>query len=713
MKQIAQNLKTGKITIEDVPEPTPREGCIVVKNSFSLISSGTERSKVEMGEKNIIQKALAKPELIKEVIKKIRQEGFMSTYNKVQHRLDSFTPLGYSCAGTVVAVADKVKGFSVGQRVTCAGAEYAHHAETVCVPVNLAAKIPDNVGLDEAAFSTLGAIALQGIRQARINLADNVCVIGLGLLGQITIQLLNASGANAFGIDPDKDKVILSEKSGAKKSITRDSDIEQFAHDFTGEFGFDAVIITAATKDNDPLVVAGKITRDRGRVVIVGDVKIDIPRKFYYGKELEIIMSRSYGPGRYDTLYEEKGIDYPIGYVRWTQKRNIETVLDLLSKEKLDFLSLISHRIPIQKGLEAYDIVSGKTDEPHMGVVIEYPEKSEIKEKVFTKTPQASTIKTSDINVGFIGAGNFAKGTLLPHLRKMDVALRGVSTSNPLNAKSVAKRFGFDYCASSAEQIIDDKDINTIFIATRHNSHAKYVVEGLKKGKQIFVEKPLAINKEELEEIIKTYESLDKKPQLFVGFNRRFSPLSAAIKKEFEDAATPLMINYRVNAGFISADSWVQDDDIGGGRIVGEMCHFIDLVNYLTGSRPSKVGIELLDKGKSEDNICLNIKFRNGSVANIVYTASGDSALEKEYLEVFGANKTFVNHNFLYGTLYKGNRAKKVRISSKGYTQELAAFLDSIKTAKAAMDFDDIVLTTSLTFKVKEKAREGGGQIVL
>ena len=709
MKQVIQNLRTGEIKVEEVPIPAIRAGFVLVKTFASLISAGTEKAKVQMGEKNLLQKALARPDLTKQVLMKIRQEGIISTYNKIMHRLDSWSALGYSCAGRIVGLGENVFGFNIGDRVACAGSGYANHAEFVCVPVNLVAKVPVDVDFEQACFTTLGAISLQGIRQAEVKLGENICVIGLGLLGQITVGILASCGCNVFGIDVDLDKVRLSEQLGAKKSVLRTEDIESLSYNFTDGFGFDGVIITAASSDNDPLIIAGEITRDKGRVVIVGDVKIDIPRKNYYEKELQVFMSRSYGPGRYDQLYEERGIDYPIGYVRWTEQRNMQAFLELLNKKSVNLKPLITHRFGIENVIEAYDLLSDKRKESYLGIILKYNTNEEEQiSKVFSLKREYKS--KGSVKIGFIGAGNFASGVLLPILRKIQGAgLIGICSASGLSAKNAAKRFGFKYAASSPEDILGDKDIDVVFIVTTHNLHAELAIKSLNAGKITFVEKPLAITKEELEKVIKIAQD---KPYLMVGFNRRFSPHTSFIKSYLSKRAGGCVINCRVNAGKILADSWMHNLQIGGGRIIGEACHFADLLQYLVGEEIEEIfatSIQGSDPDiKFNDNVVVNLKFKDGSIGSIVYTSKGDVNYGKENIEVFSEGISMEIEDFKISRVYKKGNCKTFKTFSqdKGHKNELMQFINAVRHAKTMpIPLEDIYNSSLATFFILDSLR--------
>jgi predicted dehydrogenase/threonine dehydrogenase-like Zn-dependent dehydrogenase len=708
LKQLIQNFKTGKLYVDEVPLPSISDGMVLVENKFSLISSGTEKGTVKVAQSSLLGKAKQRPDLVAQVLQNIKKEGLSATFNKVKTKLDSLKALGYSTSGTVLASLDKNGIFQAGDRVACAGQDYASHAEIVAIPQNLVAKIPDNVSFEEAAFTTLGAIALQGVRQAEPKLGEKVCVIGLGLLGQLTGQLLKANGCDVFGVDLSEKLINLANEISVSKALNRnDENLLSACDNFTNGYGFDSVIITAAAPTNDPIILGTEISRKKGKIIVVGSVKMDVPRDpYFYRKELELKISCSYGPGRYDVNYEEAGVDYPFAYVRWTEQRNMEAFLTMISKGLIDVKPLITHTFTIDQAEDAYDIVLGKNKEPHIGILLKYQE-NEKKNITFT---QIKSDPLNKINVGFIGAGSFAQSYLIPNVKSWGASLDTVVTSKGITSKNVAEKFGFNICSADLHDIIEKKEINTVFIATPHSSHANQAIQSLKAGKNVFVEKPLAITEEELCEIIETKATNNL--SFMVGFNRRFAPICEAIKREFENASEPLVINIRINAGFIPKDHWTQVAEIGAGRIIGEMCHFIDLMQFFTDSNPIKVYADCIesnnDKLKLDDNIAIVIKFKNGSIGNLTYVANGDKSLPKELIEIFGAGKAAVINDFQNGTLFSGNKSKALKSSGKGHQQEVEAFLNALKDGKdSPIDFRSICLTTLTTFRIIDSLRTG------
>ena len=709
MKQLLQNIKDGKTIVEDIPIPTPREGQALVKVSASLVSAGTERMVVEFAEKSYLGKARSRPDLVKQTLDKAKREGIQPTVQAVFNRLDQPMALGYSSAGTIVALGRNMQGFKVGQRVACAGGGYAVHAEYNVVPRNLLTPLPKNVDFESASFTTLGAIALHGFRLAETQLGENVAVIGLGLLGLLTIQLASAAGCNVLGIDLDPKRVLLASSLNVE-AVTRPQ-AESAASAFTQNRGFDSIIICADTSSNDPVELAGVIARDRAKVVATGAVGLNFPRKIYYEKEIAFINSRSYGPGRYDSNYEENGQDYPIGYIRWTEGRNFQAVVDLLSSRKLKVESLISHRFDIEEGVKAYEVITGKKKEPFLAVLLTYPERKTKEERnvVFPSIvhrPQGSSI----VKLGVLGAGLFANSTLLPILKNnKDFELIGIASSGGLHAQHSGKKFGFQYATSSEDEIINDPKINTVAILTRHDTHADLIVKALKSGKHVFVEKPLAITPEQLKKIEKQLPITNY--QLLVGFNRRFSPLAQSLKSHISNLQEPKHLHYRVNAGFIPANHWTQDEAIGGGRIIGEACHFIDVLTYLVGALPVKVSAHALpNNGKyREDNVSMTFTFADGSIGVVDYLANGDKSMPKERLEVFCGGKIAVLDDYVKLEIVENGRRKvEGGAQDKGWRAEMAAFAESLKAGKEPpIPYEQIIAVTKSTFAAVESIRSG------
>lgn len=707
MKQLIQNFKSGELKVEEVPVPALKEKHVFIENKYSLISVGTEKSTVKTAQASLIGKAKERPDLVAQVMQNIKKEGLKATIDKVITKLDTLKALGYSTSGVVKASMDSNNRFQAGDRVACAGQDYASHAEFVCVPQNLVAKIPDNVSFEEAAFTTLGSIAIQGVRQASPLLGDNVCVIGLGLLGNITSQILRANGCNVFGIDINEQMIQLAKKTACDEACNRNDDaLSSLVSNFTKGYGFDSVIITAATSSSDPIVYSGTILRKKGRVVVVGDVKMDVPRNpDYYRKELELRMSCSYGPGRYDIQYEESGIDYPVGYVRWTEQRNMEAFLKLVAGNKINLKDLITHIFSIDQAADAYDIVMGKKKEFYIGMLFKYQADNDKRTiKVNDKIKQTGNLVTA-----FIGAGSFAQSYLIPGAKKRTI-LDTVVTTGGVSARNIAKKFGFSSASTEPDSIFSNDSINTVFIATRHDSHAQYIIKSLTAGKNTYVEKPLTVNENELDEIINVYDSLDK-PYLFTGYNRRFAPASRLCKEYFDGIKEPLIMNMTINAGYIPKDHWTQTEQ-GGGRIIGEMCHFVDLMQYLSNSNPVSVFASAINSEnaeiKNDDNLVITIQFQNGSVGVLTYFANGDKAMPKERIEVYGGGKIYRINNFINSESYAKNKLTKHKLAGKGHAQEIIAFIDGIKNhGNAPISFESLVYTSRTTFRIIDSLQTG------
>ncbi len=715
MKQILQNNKTGRMAVTDVPTPIVQQGRVLVRASASLISAGTERMAVDEGRKSLIERARERPELVKQVIEKAKNEGFLKTFNAVRSKLGSSTALGYSAAGIVIDVGDDVTEFSIGDRVACAGAGYASHAEVLSVPKNLCVRLPDRVSFDAGAFGTLGAIALQGVRLADPTLGESIVVIGLGLLGQITVQLLKANGCRVFGIDLDPAKVELARELGADGAAVSDENVKRAVLDWSRGRGADAVLITAGTPSNGPIELAGEISRLKGRVVAVGMVGLDVPRNLYFKRELSLMVSMSYGPGRYDPEYEERGHDYPFAYVRWTENRNIEAFLDLVAEGSLNVERLITHRFSIEEGERAYQLIAGETKEPYLGIVLQYDTERELERRIEVKTSgrqSASAEASNSVRVGMIGAGVYAQAMLLPFYKAEGVDFRAITTASGVSARDLAEKYGFNYCATSADDVLDDKDVNLVVVATRHDLHAELVRRALLKGKHVFVEKPLALSDAELEGVLDA--AANSAGQVMVGFNRRFSPLARAAREFFQERQSPLSINYRVNAGRIPKSHWLQDPREGGGRIIGEVCHFIDLMQYLTGSLTTRVYAESITSRNQEmvdeDNSFITLRFADGSNGAIAYLSEGDKALPKERVEIFSEGKSFVLDDFRSAIAYRNGREEvtKPRQQDKGQADETRAVCEVVlKGVPAPIALDDLAATTRATFRIRESLRTG------
>ncbi|MCK6539085.1 MAG: bi-domain-containing oxidoreductase [Anaerolineales bacterium] len=710
MKQLLQNIKTGKASVEDVPIPIPREGQALVKVSASLVSAGTERMVVEFAEKSLIGKARSRPDLVRQVLDKARREGLLNTAQAAFNRLDQPMALGYSSAGTIVALGKNMQGFKVGQRVACAGGGYAVHAEYNVVPRNLLTPLPKNVDFESAAFTTLGAIAMHGFRLAEPQLGETVAVIGMGLLGLLAAQIASAAGCHVLGIDLDAARLALASSLGLE-AVSRAQAAGGSAQVFTANRGFDVILICADTPSNDPVELAGVIARDRARVVATGAVGLTIPRKIYYEKELSFINSRSYGPGRYDANYEASGQDYPLGYVRWTEGRNFQAVVDLMSSGKLKVKPLITHRFPIEKATVAYDVITGKKKEPFLGVVLTYPHSGLKVESRVVHFPLSRPSKTASVKLGVLGAGLFANSVLLPSIKKVDgIELVGIASAGGLHAQHAGKKFGFQYASSSDDEIINDPKVNTVAILTRHDSHAELVVKALKAGKHVFVEKPLAVTSDQLSVISKQLLKTDN-CLLMTGFNRRFAPLANSLNSQISNSREPKYIHYRVNAGPIPLDHWTHDPAVGGGRIIGEACHFIDFITFLVGAPPISVTAQALpDAGKyREDNVSMTFTFPDGSIGVVDYLANGDKSFPKERVEVFCGGQVSVLDDFVSLVTVRDGRKKRVKgAQDKGHVAEWIAFVRSVREGgEPPIPYEQLIGVTKCTFAAMEALRTG------
>jgi predicted dehydrogenase/threonine dehydrogenase-like Zn-dependent dehydrogenase len=716
MKQVLQDARTGEIEVVNVPAPEVQAGCALVRVACSLVSAGTERASADFARKNLLQKAKARPDLVREVLGKLRRDGVMSTTAAVRSRLDKPTALGYSSAGEVVAVGEGVTDINVGDRVACAGVGHAIHGEFACVPRLLVARIPDpTVSAEEAAFTTMGAIALHGVRSANVKLGDVVAVTGLGLLGQLTVQILKAAGCRVIGTDLVDGRVELARASGADAASSSSSEFHDLCLRHSAGRGVDAVLITAQTSSSDLVNFAAKLARDRGVIVAVGAVGMDIQRKLFYEKELEFRVSRSYGPGRYDSAYEQKGIDYPVGYVRWTETRNMEAFLELLAERKIRTEPLVTHRFPIEQAERAYEVITDKTGEASLGVIITCPENAE-QNAIEVMLHSFPTTPAAQVSVGLLGAGDFAVSTLIPAMKQVQgIGLVGVCAANGAHSRHAAAKFGFQYCATDQHRIFTDPNINTAVIATRHYLHAVQVLAALDAGKHVFCEKPLCLTEEELFVIVRTYQRLMAgRPLIMVGFNRRFAPLATRMKMFLRQIQEPLALHCRVNAGFIPATHWVNDPAQGGGRILGEVCHFVDFLSFLVGASPATVEARgLTNPGKySDDNVIISLQFPDGSQGTITYVANGDKSYSKERIEVFGGGAVAALEDFRKLELVHRGRKQVVRSfirQDKGHIGEWKLFAKSIMSGEGApIPFNEIVASTLSTLRIAESRSFGG-----
>ena len=700
MKQVTQQFRTGKLAVQELPTAACRRGWLLVATRASLISAGTEKMLMDLASANLAGKAMARPDLVRQVVDKVRREGLLTTLDKVWTRLDTPIPLGYSCAGRVLDVGPDVE-VSRGDRVACAGAGWANHAEYNLVPKNLCVRIPDALDDEDASFVTLGAIALQGVRQATPTLGERVVVLGLGLLGLLTVQLLKANGCQVFGFDPAPDRAELARRLGA--DAAQHEGLAEGVKTFTGGLGADAVIITASTKSSEPVNTAAEIARFKARIVVVGFVGMNLKRDLYYKKELDLRLSMSYGPGRYDPRYEQQGQDYPIAYVRWTEQRNMQTFLELVQGGRVTPKPLISHRFTIHEAERAYGVLA--SEEPNLGIVLTYPEdraSAPLRSIEINQAP--ARVRTAPLGIGFIGAGNFARSVLLPTAaRTAGLRFTGVATATGLSGRHVAEKHGFGYATTDYHQILDDPETDAVFIVTRHASHASIACDALRAGKAVFVEKPLACDVEQLTEIVDTAEATGGR--LMVGFNRRFAPHVRQARTCLENCSSPLMALYRVNAGSVPDDSWLVDEE-GGGRIIGEVCHFVDTLQFLIGAEP--VSVHAAHAADHRDALSIQTTFDDGSIGTIVYSSLGDASFPKEYIELFGAGRVAVIDDFRAAQFVTNGRRRRGRLrrQDKGIAGELEAFFQSLRTGgPMPVPLASLVLTTLTTFAIEASLR--------
>lgn len=714
MKQLIQSVSTGQLSILEVPPPRTPRGGVLVRVRASLVSAGTERTMVSFGEKSLFQKARSRPDLVKQTIEKARRDGILDTVDAVRNRLEQPAALGYSAAGIVLDSGPDCDSFRPGDSVACAGAGIASHAEIIAVPRNLTVALPQGITFEHAAFATVGSIALHGVRLAGLQLGEIAVVVGLGLLGQLAVQMLRAAGCIVLGTDPQPNRCELAMTLGANWAGADTADLAARLGTLTEGRGADAVLIAADTSSDQPVQLAGELARSRGIVISIGNVGLDLPRKSYFEKELEFRVSRSYGPGRYDDDYERKGHDYPYDYVRWTENRNMQAFAGLVAAGAVRVDPLITHRFDIAEGLAAYDVVLGKSGEPFLGVVLQYPAEPDMAPRV----PVSTQPSTSDpqhepaISVGVIGAGLFANGTLIPAMKKTeDVRLAAISSAGGLSARASADRFGFSWCATSADEILGDASINTIAIVTRHDLHARQVLAALRAGKHVFVEKPLCLTGVELDQIVETYGLA--KTMLMVGYNRRFAPFVVELHKTLRTIAEPLMLTYRVNAGFVPAQHWAHDPEQGGGRLRGEGCHFIDLLIHLAGDRVQRVrAVALPDSGRYRgDNFQVTLEFANGSVGVVIYVANGSRTFGKECIEAFGGGLSARLDDYRSLQIQHGSgstrRTAHLR-QDKGHRAEWEAIARHLTAgAPAPIAFQDLVHSVRVTIAAWESLQTG------
>ena len=712
MKQVAQNYKSGELAVLDVPAPACKPGGVLVRSLYSLISTGTEMMKVSEARMSLLGKARARPDQVRKLVDSVAQQGAVSTYKKAMNRLDSYTPLGYSVCGVVVEVGAGAEQFSVGQVVAAAGNEFALHAELNWVPTNLCVPVPDGVAAEHAAFATVGAIAMQGVRRAEVALGETACVIGLGLIGQLVVRLLVASGVQVVGLDVVAARCRAAEKAGALACAAPDeaglNEIEQVMLSRTGGLGADHILLAAGGDSNGPVEVAARLARDRARVVDIGKTRLDLPWNAYYEKELDVRFSRSYGPGRYDDRYELEGVDYPAGYVRWTERRNLACFLDLLADGSVDIGSLISGTYPIEDAADVYSRLGAGSLEG-IGFLLSYPPVPDAEEPERTiqgsahtepaVASQPRTPRSADVRIGFVGAGNYATSMLLPHLRdNSEVELVSVATTKSLSGLNAQRKFGFATITTSVETVLDDDTLDAVFIVTRHHSHAGLVCEALKRGRAVFVEKPLALSEDQLSQVLETVNESGN-DRIMVGFNRRFAPLFTDLRNRLTPFRGPLSARYLVNAGRLDPSSWYLNEELEGSRFAGEGGHFIDTLSALVGRDP--VEVQAMAAGA---NIHATLRYSDESVATISYVTDGSPRFPKETLDVSADGRTGRLDNFQRITAWssKGKTGRRTLTGQdKGQRAQLERFVDALRTGSAMpIPLESLVATTRATLAV-------------
>ena len=699
MKQIIQDLKNGDTILEEVPVPRVKSGSVLIKTTRSLVSLGTERMLVEFGRANFIQKAKQQPDKVKMVLDKVKTDGLKPTVNAVSNKLNQPLPLGYCNVGEVVAIGKGVTEFSVGDRVASNG----NHAEYVCVPQNLVAKIPDNVTDEEAAFTVIGSIGLQGIRLLKPTFGETIVVVGLGLIGLVTAELLKANGCNVIGFDFDSEKIRLAKEKGIDAiNPTEGTDQVKYVMNVTNSVGADGVVITASNKSNEIITQSAQMSRKRGRIVLVGVIGLDISRADFYEKELSFQVSCSYGPGRYDESYEQKGIDYPIGFVRWTEKRNFQAILNAMANKTLDVNPLITERIPLDEYLKIYGNMANSRS---IASIIEYSGLAEENRSVEV-TPKNFTAKNGVL--GIIGSGNFTSAIILPKLKKLGANIKYIASSGGLSSTIQAKKYGIGHSTTDYQEILSDSEVDLVLVTTQHNMHAKMVIECLDAGKSVFVEKPLALNIEELQQIEKAYGLSEG--QVSVGFNRRFAPLAQKMKNLLGNDNSPINIIATMNAGFIPADVWVHDMEIGGGRLIGEACHYIDLCSYLAGSKVNAVCMNALGQNPEEnsDNASILLRYENGSNAVINYFSNGSKAYSKERIEVYSQERTLVMDNWRKLKGYGFRKGNSSSGQDKGHFNQFKRLIEQQRNGgDPIIPFDSLINSTKASFAVIDSLKEG------
>lgn len=704
MKQILQSARSGELDLVEVPAPTPADGQVLVANHFSVVSPGTEKMAMDFARKSLVAKARSRPDLVKQVVRKLRHEGPGPTYRTVTTRLEAPQPLGYACAGVVVAVGDGVDGFAPGDRVACAGAGYANHAELVVVPENLVVQVPNELALDRAAYATLGAIAMQGVRVADPRLGEVVAVIGLGLIGQLAVQLLRAAGCRVLAIDIDPKRISEALEQGATWGATPGDDHEAWKNQATQGFGADIALVTAASESSTPIELAADLCRMKGRVACVGATAMDLDRRTFYEKELELRMSMSYGPGRYDRRYEELGLDYPISYVRWTENRNLRAFVNLAAAGDIDPMRLDAEVVDFADAEASYEALA-KGERKNLAIIFRYHGSPDPRRRLEVAKP--STRKQGDLGVAFVGAGNYAKAQLLPALgRASNLRKVSIVTATGPSALRTSEKFGFSSCGTDPKSVFEDSDVDLVFIATQHDSHAVLARDALRAGKAVWLEKPMGLDRESVLELIEA--ARETGGFLSVGYNRRFSPHAKVVRDAFAERREPLVLQYAVAAGATPSGTWITDPQAGGGRIIGECCHFVDLAISLVGELPTSVHARALGRdSERDDSVVATIAFADGSIASLQYLANASSEVSKERFEVSGAGKTVFCDNYRI-TTPAGGKSFKTLNQNKGQQEAVLAVVEASRNATGSpFTLAELAAGAETTFGMLESMRTG------
>lgn len=687
MRQVIQSYRTGEVAVRDVPAPRCPANGILVRNRASLVSIGTERSIIELGKKGLIGKARTRPDLVKRALQKARREGFWKVFQESLARLDMPTPLGYSSAGVVLEVGEHVHQYAKGDRVACFGVGFGSHAEITTAPVNMASKIPDGLDYDEASFAMVGAIALHGLREAHLTFGTHVAVLGLGLLGLLSVQMLCAYGCHVLAMDPDAAKAALAERFGALRATTSSADLLELAASQTGGLGMDAVVVTAATKSAEPVNTAVALSRQKGRIVMVGVGAINPDRNEMWQKEVEIVVSKAGGAGALDPLYELDGIDIPIGYARWTQERNVAEFLRLAATRRIDLKSIVTHRIPLAEAAPLYTSIAKGTLPDAIGIVLEYPDEPSLTRKVVLRKGPRSPAGEGTLRAAVLGAGQFGGTVILPLIKKTDgLECRLIATSTGATAEHNARKFGFAECSTEGDEAFSRDDIDVIFVLTPHSRHAHAVMLAARSGKALFVEKPLCTTHEELEEIETAYAAMARSPLLMVGHNRRYSPHAVQIGKWLKGRMAPLVLDMRINAGFVPKEHWVHSPAQGRSRILGEMTHFLDFAEAMVGAPLRELhAMRVAGDDRTllnNDNLVVNLRFADGSVGNLCYSAQGPRSYPREHFEIYSGGKTIVSTDFVKSEIYTASKRDVFKTGQQayGYKEEIAHFVAAVRS---------------------------------